>query len=267
MSKRSGLVPIYGNYHGYYSKRPFTEDRRLGLLPKNLFVGKRVLDVGCNEGLVTCQIAQSLRARRVIGVDIDESLVRTAWKRRRAIWSQQAPPSISENTPHNGTESPNKKRKRAVSPSRAPQPDYFPVSCEHMFGPLSIPPQSTRLDEFPHNVTFRAADWVNAEIAEDTEGYDVIVAFSVSKWIHLNGGDDGLMRFFRRVYTALKPGGVFVLEPQPWDTYGKAKRMDAKLKETAKDLKIRPDDFSRILREVGFGQVEHRGETGEGGKQ
>lgn len=34
------------------------------------------------------------------------------------------------------------------------------------------------------------------------------------------------MRFFDRVYSVLNPGGVFVLEPQTWDTYAKAKRMD-----------------------------------------
>lgn len=56
---------------------------------------------------------------------------------------------------------------------------------------------------------------------------DFLVArFSISKWIHLNGGDEGLRTFFRRVHEVLKPGGTFILEPQEWDTYGKAKRMD-----------------------------------------
>ena len=34
------------------------------------------------------------------------------------------------------------------------------------------------------------------------------------------------MRFFRRVHSVLASGGEFILEPQAWDTYGKAKRMD-----------------------------------------
>ena len=33
------------------------------------------------------------------------------------------------------------------------------------------------------------------------------------------------MRFFRRVFDVLRHGGRFVLEPQAWDTYAKAKRM------------------------------------------
>ncbi len=34
-------------------------DPRLALLPADMFVGKRVLDVGCNEGYVTCEIGES----------------------------------------------------------------------------------------------------------------------------------------------------------------------------------------------------------------
>lgn len=117
--------------------------------------------------------------RKVIGVDIDESLVRAAWKRRRTVWSQQEPPSATEDASPNGAaKGSDKKRKRAESPSRPQpaQPEHFPASCEHMFGPLPVPAQSTKQNEFPHNVTFRAADWVNTEIAENTEGYDVVVA-------------------------------------------------------------------------------------------
>ena len=50
-----------------------------------------------------------------------------------------------------------------------------------MFGPLSIPPtdmQPLNASEhkFPHNITFRRADWVNEHIPEDETGYDVIIA-------------------------------------------------------------------------------------------
>ena len=56
-----------------------------------------------------------------------------------------------------------------------------------MFGPLPIPPSGTdastaALDwdvsenAFPHNVSFRRADWVNEHIPEDEASYDVIVA-------------------------------------------------------------------------------------------
>ena len=47
-------------YQRYYSKRPSVKDPRLALLPPNLFTDARVLDVGCNEGWVTCEIGKSL---------------------------------------------------------------------------------------------------------------------------------------------------------------------------------------------------------------
>jgi hypothetical protein len=50
--------------------------------------------------------------------------------------------------------------------------------------------------------------------------------FSLTKWIHLNGGDQGLKSFFKRVYEVLNQGGAFVLEPQAWETYVKARKMD-----------------------------------------
>ena len=47
----------------------------------------------------------------------------------------------------------------------------------------------------------------------------------MSKWIHLNGGDAGLKRFFERVHRTLVPGGTFVLEAQPRDSYIKARKL------------------------------------------
>ncbi|KAH8106035.1 Bicoid-interacting protein 3-domain-containing protein [Cristinia sonorae] len=259
-SKSSSTVPIHGNYHGYYTKRPFIQDPRLRLLPQNLFQNARVLDLGCNEGWVTCEIAQTWGARRVIGVDIDETLVRAAWKRRRTVWSLRNSQAASMSTTGES---------ELLDEEGVVDTEYFPASCEHMFGPLPIPPLEDSACEaasttFPHNVSFQTADWVHQQISEDTEGYDVVVAFSISKWIHLNNGDEGLTRFFQRVHTVLKIGGVFVLEPQEWDTYAKARRMDPKLRENAKDLKLRPEDFERILQQMGFGRAEHLGKTGEG---
>ncbi|KAF9493206.1 Bin3-domain-containing protein [Pleurotus eryngii] len=239
-------TPIHGNYHGYYAKRPAVKDPRLSLLPPELFRGASVLDVGCNEGWVTCEIAQSWGARRVLGVDIDDTLTRLAWKRKRTVWSTQEPTAAVD---------------------EKLRPGYFPASFEHSFGPLPIPsarPADKHL--FPHNVSFRTADWTNTAIAQDAAGYDVVIAFSLTKWIHLNGGDDALLRFFRRVYDVLTPGGSLVLEPQAWETYAKAKRMDNRLRETAKCLKLRPNDFESLLQEIGFGAAQHLGTTGEGGR-
>jgi hypothetical protein len=49
--------------------------------------------------------------------------------------------------------------------------------------------------------------------------------FSITKWIHLNGGDRGIISFFRKIYAVLKAGGLLLLDPQDWEGYAKARKM------------------------------------------
>ena len=58
---------------------------------------------------------------------------------------------------------------------------------------------------------------------------------------------------------------MFVLEPQPWETYAKARRQHNQLGETVKTLKLRPDDFPGLLQSIGFGPAQHLGFVGDGG--
>lgn len=38
------------------------------------------------------------------------------------------------------------------------------------------------------------------------------ISLSITKWIQLHGGDDGLKSFFKKVYHSLAEGGAFILE-------------------------------------------------------
>lgn len=65
----------------------------------------------------------------------------------------------------------------------------------------------------------------DADLANITAEYDTIIAFSVTKWVHLNFGDQGLKRFFKRIFQTILPGGRLILEPQPWSSYRLKRRM------------------------------------------
>lgn len=56
---------------------------------------------------------------------------------------------------------------------------------------------------------------------------------------------------------SLHPNGRFILEPQPWESYQKAARLSDSLKESYGKIKVRPEDFERILlQDIGFTSVE-----------
>ncbi|CAL8267598.1 unnamed protein product [Merluccius merluccius] len=90
--------------------------------------------------------------------------------------------------------------------------------------------------------------------------YDVILCLSVTKWVHLNWGDCGLKRFFQRVYRHLRPGGLFVLEPQPWESYVRRKKLTDNISQNFKSIRLKPDQFTNYLTtEVGFASYEFIG--------
>ena len=72
------------------------------------------------------------------------------------------------------------------------------------------------------NVWFTCEDFAASQ--HTPQSLDTIMCLSVTKWVHLNQGDEGLKRMFGKVKEALVPGGWFILEPQPWRSYQQARR-------------------------------------------
>lgn len=92
---------IYGNYSSYYNYRnketgKESLDPRLILISKHLeklpefqeakpleclLAGKRCLDIGCNTGEVTIEVAKHFSPSWILGVDIDKRLIEQARKR------------------------------------------------------------------------------------------------------------------------------------------------------------------------------------------
>ena len=100
-----------------------------------------------------------------------------------------------------------------------------------------------------HGVPFLQENYVpasDAAAASQAPEYDVILALSLSKWIHLNWGDEGIQRFFKKVYHHLRPGGRFILEPQPFSSYAKRKRINVSLPvlSGSRKMRLKPLSFS-----------------------
>lgn len=73
----------YGNYRHYYGKRILDtdfHDIRLDMLAMQpeLFRGKQLLDIGCNSGHFSLEIAKKFEAKSLVGLDIDRTLTNEA---------------------------------------------------------------------------------------------------------------------------------------------------------------------------------------------
>ncbi|XP_048450241.1 7SK snRNA methylphosphate capping enzyme isoform X2 [Rhincodon typus] len=126
----------YGNYTKYYGYRNpgRCEDPRLSFFKPEWFQGKDILDLGCNAGHLTLSIAKDLKPSRIVGIDIDGSLIHTARQNIRHFLSQDMLPSQGDGQV---------KRR-------------FPLSLTKCKGPIAAPPVAVDrcVAEFPNNVTF-----------------------------------------------------------------------------------------------------------------
>ncbi|XP_077361744.1 7SK snRNA methylphosphate capping enzyme isoform X2 [Festucalex cinctus] len=253
----------YGNYNKYYGYRNpcASEDPRIHVLRPEWFEGKRVLDLGCNSGHLTLYIAKMLRPAHILGLDIDNGLVHAARKNIRHYLSEMQTQEARRATHTESRENGNTLKEETAD-------DKGSCGTEQISrGPIAAPPltesSTTKPGEFPANVSFIKANYVlqndNLLVTQRPE-YDVILCLSVTKWVHLNWGDSGLKRLFKRVYKHLHPGGIFILEPQPWQSYIKRKKLTDNINRNFHNIRFKPDQFSSYLtNEVGFTSCEFLG--------
>jgi len=158
------------------------------------------------------RLALSYNPKSVTGIDIDEDLLDHARSHLSFRYSRLYPTlaasqmNPSQDAYPSQSAHPKEKHKRV---------NYFPISSIQGHGHLPYAERvSGREDSqdgnkeregvipsFPLNVTFRKEDWGAFSMHEDTtyksrvrvpkEEYNVILALSVIKWLHLEHGDNG----------------------------------------------------------------------------
>jgi len=270
-SKRKMRCFRYGNYHRYYGYRvgETLEDHRVAHFRDEWFAGKRVMDIGCNEGLVGLSIAVRCKPAKMLGVDIDPHLVKKAREKlarlkraaARQIRERREAASRVEVLDEKGKET--KKNETDPGPSDS--------------GPDLNPDLKTETETVTETRLADAADALDAvsfarrnvlapedEKRGDTklfarDSFDAVLCLSVTKWIQLNWGDAGLEKLFHDVHECLSPGGVFIVEPQPWRSYGRAFKKQTMPDETRKhfqNITLRPCMYAEFLKTtVGFESV------------
>ncbi|CAF2138218.1 BnaA02g11410D [Brassica napus] len=231
----------YKNYYGYRISNDMDEDPRLKVLKKEWFQGKDCLDIGCNSGIMTIHIANKFGCRSILGVDIDSSRVGDAqWHLRNFVRKQNHA-------------KPGEKKSTSVAA------DGVVHGSEEQSVSLSNGEAKTGSGETKdlfQIVSFQKENFVHTRNLDENR-YDTILCLSVTKWIHLNWGDDGLITLFSKIWRLLNPGGIFVMEPQPWKSYEKNRRVSETTAMHHRTIVLRPEHFQEILLDkIGFRTVE-----------
>jgi 7SK snRNA methylphosphate capping enzyme len=171
------------------------------------------------RGILIREAGLNFHAARVTGVDIDDHLIQQARShlsfRCSRLWSTLDRP--------------------------VPDLEYFPISAVDAYGHRPAPPA--------RNVRFVAEDWVGSRNVLTSGPFEVIVALSVTKWIHLEHLDDGIRAFFKKCADCLSEGGHLIMEAQPWASYEKAVRPSKSphFAPHLRQLRVKPEHFRAIL--------------------
>lgn len=108
-----------------------------------------------------------------------------------------------------------------------------------------------------NQVFFRQADYILKDrslLEFEKPQYDTILCLSITKWIQLNYGDDGIRFLFKRIFKQLNPNGHLILEAQDYETYKKRRNLTPEIYENYKNICFHPKSFKNYLlsNEVGF---------------
>ena len=95
--------------------------------------------------------------------------------------------------------------------------------------------------------------------------YATVMCLSVSKWVHLNHGDEGLLRLFDALHASTETSGFLVLEFQRWQSYRNSRSASRTCKANFDRIVIRPEDFVGVLVRRGWLIVERFNENEEPG--
>ena len=248
-----------GSYHDYYSKRNNEGLSRLDLINPQLLANKVILDVGCNSGYLTNIVAQRFRAKSVLGIDCDRTLIDAANSIIKRAKYELKLPSDHEAS----LQVPTQSKSSTVKNSSFFKPRSVVLSSSTAQSTLTIKNDSETSSEssisssshisdtqYPHNISFQCTD-IFSDMLRNTS-FDTILCLSVTKWVHLNTGDEGLMKLFNVLYQLCRPGGSVVLEYQPWRSYVNKKSLTTAIKQIFPTIQIKPEMFEQCLLDIGF---------------
>ncbi|ESQ43708.1 hypothetical protein EUTSA_v10027230mg, partial [Eutrema salsugineum] len=192
------------------------EGPRLKVVKKEWFEGKDCLDIGCNSRIMTIHIAKKFSCRSIFGVDIDSILTQVKHRTIDTLIQICILEAFGL-------------KEESVSLSN---------------GVTKSDNQETK--NLSQIVSFQKENFVQTQKFDDNR-YDTILCLSVTKWVHLNWGDDSLITLFSEIWRLFNPDGIFVMELQPWKSYENNRCVSETTAMNYRNIVLRLEYFQKIL--------------------
>ncbi|CAD2092271.1 bicoid-interacting protein BIN3, putative [Plasmodium vinckei brucechwatti] len=221
-------------------------------LVKDIFKDKTILDIGCNYGITTFLLSLKYKCKTVNGIDIDFNIINKNVSILKLffdfilIYNKQKhmlPFLLNKHFLKTERDIFNELYPlyEELSLKEADKSDKERNDEERSRGNLKV-----CQNEFPFNIYFSCSNIFDKCFENIQNKYDVIICFSVLKWIHLNYGDNKLILFFDLVYKLLKNGGYFILEYHREIKYKLKKNERIFFLKKKKELKMNYTNFDDI---------------------
>eukprot|EP00554_Chaetoceros_debilis_P016570 CAMPEP_0194126606 /NCGR_PEP_ID=MMETSP0150-20130528/60082_1 /TAXON_ID=122233 /ORGANISM="Chaetoceros debilis, Strain MM31A-1" /LENGTH=371 /DNA_ID=CAMNT_0038820479 /DNA_START=66 /DNA_END=1182 /DNA_ORIENTATION=- len=228
-------------------------------------------DLGCNEGDLTLALGNAIMAETCdpmislycLGLDIDTELIKRAKSKNKQqhVYSYASQEDDDEDEDPSSMEA----QVRYIEEAEFDACDFN--NKDELKDPSSMEAQVRYIEE----AEFDACDFNNKDelllksktyLARfDVERFRLISVFSTTMWIHIHGGDKGLVDFFQRICSMTD---YLLLEPQPSKCYRSVNVRLRKLWRPEVDvsterLELRENieyEVDRILKDFGFDKVD-----------
>jgi hypothetical protein len=247
----------YGNYHKYYTFHPSLTRSEIFLkYSKNLFyiLWKNqnypkqfvILDIGCNEGNLSVEILNQARLQIpsyvtciLLGIDIDKNLINLANNKYCHHYYNH---DNSQNNKEIDTISDVENDKsnntfiyfHAIDFMNIQLTNEYFIQFFHMIhirlnsgnNDTHIYKQQQQEQELCDSHQHLLNQHENSQCKHNDNSnnynnnkFNIISLFSITMWIHLNHGDDGLIGCLTRSVSYLHTNGSLIIEPQLWKCY------------------------------------------------
>lgn len=271
----------FGNHRNYYKKRGTklsVLDPRLISLDRIVFEDKDVLDVGCHSGLIPLQLGKYFGVKSAKGIDIDFRLINTAadnWTKEE-LKEHKKEDSEPDHQSESAEFSVNLESVEEISQPSETLSDANNGMPLRKPVQLALPSPSGNTTSYPYNVSFQVCNILQLQLSEHSttsqtpdqkqgettpqkksalsaHQFDTVLLLSLTKWVHMNFGDDGIRTLFANAKCLLRVGGRLVLEAQKFKAYAKILPQSARFQKVYPTIQLRPEMFEEyLIKQLGF---------------